>query len=245
MSIRKKNFFDFFRFSADDNTLYAGPAYGTVESRSDRRLGADSGDSKFRVLSYLPTLTIDPKGTLTLILGDEASRTGPRSVIVSPHVLRRLSQKWEEVVNKDSKNVWKTPGRKQLRLTKENPDVLVQLLRIAHSEFGDLADKLTFRQIVQLAEISERYETNKILIPFLAKWTDPYRQAILEPGNEEWLFVAYQFGFEEDYLRLAKHLTLTCHMGKNGTLNGPSDKPLMGVFPKGSVSKWAVSVSFC
>jgi hypothetical protein len=96
---------------------------------------------------------------------------------------------------------------------------------------------LSFRQLVDLAVTSKRYATNRLLIPFLSHWTAPYRERFLEPGKEEWLFIAYQFGYEEDYRKLAKYLSLHCRADEHGNLIGTGGKLISGVFPEGAISE--------
>lgn len=111
-------------------------------------------------------------------------------------------------------------------------------MRIVHSQFKEVVQKLTFRQLIDLALTSQRYATNHVLIPFLSKWTEPYRQKILSPGKEEWLFVAYQFGYENDFRILAKHLALNCSVDEEGKLIGTNGKHISGVAPPGAICEF-------
>jgi hypothetical protein len=112
-------------------------------------------------------------------------------------------------------------------------------MRIAHSQFGKIAPTLSFRQIVDLAITSQRYATNRVLIPFLSRWTAPFRQKILQPRKEEWLFVAYQFGYEEDYRRLAKYMAVNCRVDRHGNLLSADGKVVQGKFPDGAIRKFS------
>jgi hypothetical protein len=122
--------------------------------------------------------------------------------------------------------------KRKLLLPNDSPDVMVQIMRIVHSKFNVVAQSLSFRQLVDLAVTSERYKMNQILIPFLPRWSMPYRQSILEPGKEEWLFVAYQFGYEEDYRLLAKHMAWNCRVDKLGYLVNSAGNVITGIFPE-------------
>lgn len=116
--------------------------------------------------------------------------------------------------------------------------MLIQVMRIAHSQFGNVAKTLKFQELVQMALISRRHQTNRIIIPYLDRWTDPYRADIVTPGREEWLFVAYQFGFEEDFKALSKHFALNCRVNDDGKLISANGNVLAdGVFPPCSIGK--------
>jgi hypothetical protein len=154
--------------------------------------------------------------------------------------VRRLSSIWDNLISKRAKKSdWRSPSKKLLRLSEDNPEVLIQIMRIVHSQFQEVAQNITFRQIVDLALTSRRYDTNRVLIPFLAKWTNPYRRKILNPGNEEWLFVAYQFGYETDFRTLAKHLTLNCRVDDEGKLIGTNGTRISGIAPPNTLCKFA------
>jgi hypothetical protein len=198
-------------------------------------------EGEFSILSYPKVLEIEPKGNLTLVLGLEECPE-LRSIIVSSHIVRRLSSMWDSLISKHAKKPdWKNPSKKVLRISSDSPEILVQIMRIVHSQFKEVAQNLTFRQLIDLALTSQKYATNRVLIPFLSKWTEPYRQKILEPGKEEWLFVAYQFGYENDFRILAKHLALNCRVDEEGKLIGTSGKHISGVTPLGAICKFTLS----
>jgi hypothetical protein len=109
-------------------------------------------------------------------------------------------------------------------------------MHLAHVEFSKVPDKLDFKEIVRLAEVAERYGVNRLLVNNIDGWLAPYRDRLLEPGYEEWLFVAYQFGYESEYIELAKHLALRCRVTADGAwLFAPDANgdfgPLEGRFP--------------
>ncbi|KAF2470750.1 uncharacterized protein BDR25DRAFT_32270 [Lindgomyces ingoldianus] len=194
-------------------------------------------DGSFVVLGYPPLLEIDPKGTLALVLGSEEKNNGPRKVIVSPDIVRRLSPAWENIVSTQTHKSWPSLSQKKVRLTEDDPEIMILVMQVAHLQFKQLPDTLEYRQLLELALISHRYKTNHVLIPFLPKWTRPYQDKFLNDGMEEWMFIAYQFGYEDDYLMLAKHLTLHCTLNEDGSLIAPSGKPLKGHFPPGALRR--------
>lgn len=196
--------------------------------------------STFRRFSVPPVVTVYRKGTLVLFVGNPITESiGPQRIVVSPHVLSDLSPVLHQLYKKDSERhgKWSHKRKTRLDLPNDNPDVMIQIMYIAHLQFDKVAPSLTFPQLVDLALASQRYETSKILIPFLSRWTAQYRGEYLQPGREEWLFVAYQFGFEEDFRRLARHLVFNCRINDHGHLIGTSGRPLEGAFPKGTICK--------
>jgi hypothetical protein len=118
-------------------------------------------------------------------------------------------------------------------------------MQIVHLRFKVLASRLSFLQLVDLAVASQRYNMHEVLMPFLSTWTAPHRQGILHPGKEQWLFIAYQFGYEADYRHLAKHMALNCRVDKDGNLLNTAGDVITGTFPDNALSKSSAVGSQC
>ncbi|OAK98057.1 hypothetical protein IQ06DRAFT_349783 [Phaeosphaeriaceae sp. SRC1lsM3a] len=82
--------------------------------------------------------------------------------------------------------------------------------------------ELTFHEIKNIAHIAHRYDLNHILIGYLDKWLEPHFAHLLDYDYEEWLYVAWQFGLEEQYLTLANHLAVHCEINDRNELLVPS-----------------------
>ena len=104
---------------------------------------------------------------------------------------------------------------------------------IAHFRYKDVVQALQFSEIVALAQVAKHYQINHMLVHYLDHWTRPFRSQILNPGYEEWLYVACQFGYEEDYLRLARHLALSSKVNEQGQLLSSKGEVILGTFPRG------------
>jgi hypothetical protein len=116
--------------------------------------------------------------------------------------------------------------------------MMVQVMKIAHYDFNGLFSTLDFGQILAMALISYSFQTNRLLVPFLANWAIPHKKKILDTGYEQWLFIAWQFGFEDDYLKLSKHLATHCKVDEEGQLLSlAGDTVLTGHFPEGALCK--------
>jgi hypothetical protein len=183
---------------------------------------------------------------LTLIVGSgERTRT---TIIVSPDVVRNLSKTWNTIVDETNRHIksklWQPSFRKhakdcrQVFLPHDDPVMMVQVMKIAHYDFNGLFTTLDFGQTLDMASISFRFQTNRLLIPFLAKWAIPHKEKILDTGYEQWLFIAWQFGFEDDYLKLSKHLATHCKVDEEGQLLSlAGNEVLAGRFPEDALSK--------
>jgi hypothetical protein len=170
---------------------------------------------------------------MQLIVGHEGSPGGRATLTVSePHV-RNLSRRWAELVARQTSKcrLWPS-GTKRIYLREEDARTMCIYMCIAHLEFQQLPEQLDFPEIVRLAEVAARFDMHHLLGAHIGRWLAPYRQKLMQRGYEEWLFVAYQFGYEDEYLNLAKYLAMNCRVGERGELVGPeSDDALSGLFP--------------
>ena len=170
---------------------------------------------------------------LQLIIGHERSPSGRATLTVSePHV-RDLSARWAELVARQTSKCRLWPGGiKRIRLREEDAHAMCIYMCIAHLEFQQLPEQLDFPEIVRLAEVAARFDMQHLLAAHIGRWLAPYLPKLMQKGYEEWLFVAYQFGYEEEYLSLAQYLAMNCRVGESGELLAPgSDEALTGPFP--------------
>jgi hypothetical protein len=182
---------------------------------------------------------------MQLIVGHDGSRNGRATFTVSePHV-RNLSPRWAQLVARQAPRgrLWPS-GTKRIRLRDEDTGTIRIYMYIAHLQFQQLPDEMDFPEIVRLAEAAERFEMHHLLAAHIGRWLAPYRSKLLHKGYEEWLYVAYQFGYQDEYLNLAKYLAMNCAVDEAGKLVAPeSDGLLTGLFPPkalGLLVKWPI-----
>ncbi|CAO2651057.1 Nn.00g093540.m01.CDS01 [Neocucurbitaria sp. VM-36] len=172
------------------------------------------------------------KDSLALIVSREDSPTGLLKLIVSrPHV-EALSNTWNETIERrTSRNLLGATRTKQVVLPEDDADMIRLIMLIAHHQYAKLPRQLDLHELVRLASTVERYNVSRILMPHLEVWLAPHRHRIYEPGYEQWLYVAYHFGLEEEYLGLANHLVLHCRTDVQKYLLSSLGCLLMGRFP--------------
>ncbi|OCK85709.1 hypothetical protein K432DRAFT_413101 [Lepidopterella palustris CBS 459.81] len=175
-------------------------------------------------------ISLDPAGDLILVVGSAEANNGPRCFLVSTDALRRVSRVWRSMLNHSSGWFAKT-STKQVTSLNDDPDSLLIVLNVAHIRFKELPSALGFAQIVQLALVCDAYDTVQVVRPFLPEWTRPYEHAILRAGYEEWLFVAYTFGYMEAFKSIAHHLTLHAAIDEDGRCINQNGRVMDGHFP--------------
>ncbi|KAH7399040.1 hypothetical protein DE146DRAFT_519923 [Phaeosphaeria sp. MPI-PUGE-AT-0046c] len=99
---------------------------------------------------------------------------------------------------------------------------MFMILSIVHGSTHRLPLELTFHEIEGIAHVAHRYDLNHVLIGYLDKWLEPHLPSLLEIDYEDWLYVAWQFGLEDQYLTLANYLAVNCEINSQNELLVPS-----------------------
>jgi len=182
--------------------------------------------------------TIHPKGDLILEVG-QAGRSGKRTIITLCDTVKHSSPEFKVAVGKSTRNGLFNLAR-TIHLPDDDADMMLVLMQISHANFNQVPTRLDFAQLLEMARLCEKYGMNEKVRPFLLGWIAPHQEKILEPGHEQWLTIAQQFGLEQDYFRLAKHLVLNCQVSRDGQLLVPgSDQRLKGHFDANTICELA------
>ncbi|KAF2185227.1 hypothetical protein K469DRAFT_500499, partial [Zopfia rhizophila CBS 207.26] len=188
---------------------------------------------------FPPLTVLDPKGSLTIITGNEYAQddTGPPKFQVSPKTMRLASRVWDSMFEKLDSH-WPSRKNKTIAFDQDDPHMLLVVLNIVHFRFKELPGSLGFGQLVELARICQRYDLVGIMKPFLPQWTRRFQDSILNPGREKWLLIAHQFGYVDDFERIARHLVVHCTVNGEGRLVSLNGKVLLEEeFPPTTICK--------
>lgn len=181
-----------------------------------------------------------------LLVGHDGLRSGFRQFLILESCIQNLGPRWQELLSNQSiarPKRFFSKAPKTISLRDENVNAIRIILQIAHLQFNKLPKKLDFEEIVHLADVAARYDASTLLIAHIDTWLAPYRERLLHPGYEEWLFVAHQFGYEKEYLELAKHLAVHCRVDPSGVwlLAPESDDVVQGKFPIDTLGMLSIS----
>ncbi|KAF2624192.1 hypothetical protein BU25DRAFT_163068 [Macroventuria anomochaeta] len=161
---------------------------------------------------------------------------GSHQFLISESSLCTLGPRWKGLlsnrsITKSKRLFSKSP--KIINLQGEHPNAIRVILHIATLQFTKVPTTLDFPEIVHLAEAVARYDAHSLLVNYIDTWLAPYRERLLHPGYEEWLFIAHQFGYETEYLELSKHLAIHCRVDPTGKQLLAPETPfvLEGKFP--------------
>ena len=164
-----------------------------------------SGSSTKPDLTSPELVELDSHGDIILNIKNGADH---RSFRISSHAMRLASPVWEKMLT----GQWMESHKTAISLEDDNPDTLLIVLRAAHLQHHKLPKKLTFGQIVKLAVVCDKYDTATVVRPFLNQWITPFQMNYLVPGYEQWLSIAWTFGYRDQFMNIAHHLTRTLNM---------------------------------
>jgi hypothetical protein len=125
----------------------------------------------------------------------------------------------------------------------DNGEALLILLRIAHLRFHDTPTTLPYQTLLQVAVLCDQYQCINLVHPWLSQWLADEKTASRKFGQENWMFIAWVFGREKVYEKLARDLVLHLKPINNSvyrTSNSRTDmRKINDPMPPGTVGKIA------
>lgn len=133
---------------------------------------------------------------------------------VSSRELRRTSRVWDELLQPRQC----FHSEITMRLEDLDPWALEIILRIQHQKVASLPARLTFERLRHLAIVCDRYHVAHLItqLAVFQQWVQALEPHADESERVEWLHIAYTFGLEDIFERLAKSLVLTTVLNRHG-----------------------------
>lgn len=172
--------------------------------------------------------TCDPHGDLDLIApvmtaGAELNKRFK----VSSKTMSRVCRAWRKMLDPDGPFAEaRMVGQGELTLPEDDAAPLAILLHIAHLNFDRVPQKLSFEELLALAVLTDKYDATRLVQPWIQSWIAGLEHLLLEPGYEEWLWIAWGFGQLESFQRLALHLAREIEVSENGFCVTPTGRIL-------------------
>jgi hypothetical protein len=170
------------------------------------------------------SILIDPCGDRSLIVGTGENQ---KRFLVSSKAMCLASPVWRAMFT----GPYKEGAAKEIAFPEGKPDALLITLRIAHLQFKDLPSSLDFQGLVHLAVVCDEYDLVPIVRPFLMNWIRPLEPLAQEIGFEEWLLVAWTFGFPEIFARITSRLVLNASTNEDRQCLNETGKVLGDFMP--------------
>ncbi|KAF1991477.1 hypothetical protein K402DRAFT_294941, partial [Aulographum hederae CBS 113979] len=141
---------------------------------------------------------LDPDGDLTIKVRPDKD---PLEYVVSKRTMCFASPAWRAMLT----GQFSESTASEVPFPEDDPDALLIVLRIAHLQFALLPRSMSFLMVVKLAVLCDKYDTVALVKPFLSMWVDPHKENLLTVNYQEWFFVAWVFGYEEEFNQLLHH----------------------------------------
>lgn len=133
---------------------------------------------------------------------------------------------------------------KQIDLSEDYGEALLILLRIAHCQFSMLPTQLDFETILEMAAICDKYDCAGLVQPWLELWLVNEEKECVEPGHEDWLFIAWVFGREGIFQTLTRKLLREMTIDDEGEGLTATGEPFLDLMPSDLIGMLLYSVSW-
>ncbi|KAF1999343.1 hypothetical protein P154DRAFT_523369 [Amniculicola lignicola CBS 123094] len=144
---------------------------------------------------------------------------------VSSQCTRRASSKWATLID----NALALPKNQEffyVEIGEKHASIIEIVLRACHLQHHKIPAVLKWEQLIQLAEVCQRHGVLGALRPYLKTWVGPWLSKILSPGYEMWLFVAYEFLYQDVFIHLLEHVAVNARVSDQGLLTTPAGMAL-------------------
>ena len=168
----------------------------------------------FRPTDMKDTIYLDFSGNLRLLVKESDDEW--RTLVVSSSAMCLASPVWRAML--DPKSQFKEAERQEVEFPDDDLDALLIILRVAHLKFRDLPDSLSFKGLVNLAVVSDKYDTVGVVRRWLPQWLGPWYKESCSPGYEEWLSIVWTTGDNATFRTTTKHLIESCSIDNAGRL---------------------------
>lgn len=139
-------------------------------------------------------------------------------------------------------NSSQAPGCREVAFPDDDPDALLVLLNIAHLNFDKLPETMDFERLLNIAVLCDKYDMVRIIRPWMPKWAEPSKSRALDPGHEEWAFIAWAFGDQVTFDAVVRTMVMNSLSNEFGELLSSVGKPYGKNMPPGLLGKLVASL---
>ncbi|QDS73114.1 hypothetical protein FKW77_001026 [Venturia effusa] len=151
-----------------------------------------------------PTKDIYRNGDLILVVGEDF---GPAHRFrVSRDTMCMASPVWSAMLSRDGQ--FCEAARKEVTFADDDPDALLLILQIAHLQFQEAYEVMELEELLEVAILCDKYDTVAMVRPFIPRWVEPFLRRGYDElsGDEEYLTIAWTFGYHNEFEGFAKYL---------------------------------------
>jgi hypothetical protein len=166
----------------------------------------------------LEIVVIDKVPDLTLIVGSSTHVKGQKAFQVNKGSFRNVSLVWTKMLEGN----WKESTMSEIRFPDDDCDAFVLILHIAHFQISYLPDKLSQKELLELAVLTDKYELQTAVRMSLdfKRWMEPYHSlGALRPAHtdlQDFAIVTAAFQLQSDYEYLVNRLAIKVQIDDSG-----------------------------
>lgn len=205
-----------------------------VESKKDTEVSVDTPENLLQLLSDT-TIYVDQDGDFDLVVG---LGTESRTFCVSSKVMCLASPVWRAMLSLEHGFQESSPGTNVITLPEDDVLSIFIVLLASHVRFQEIPGSVTFKQLVNLCVVCDKYDCISVLQPWLSGWLALYKQDVMIPGWEEWAFIAWVVGDEAIFEQATDYIIVTSiTMFDSDDLRNELSEKLEGKIPSALASK--------
>ncbi|KAF8538948.1 hypothetical protein BDD12DRAFT_910466 [Trichophaea hybrida] len=117
-----------------------------------------------------------------------------------------------------------------------DPTAMAVVLYVIHGRMEHIPETIEFGNLLDVALICDYFDCAVTMSPWNKAWMQPLEHLVLQPGYEDWLFVAFVFGNQELFGKITKSYTrngLIANDGEFGVMVNNEVKKMHSHLPAG------------
>lgn len=187
--------------------------FSSVSSQSEDDMTDQHEDTRFAAA----TIIIDADGDLTMRVKGGKLKVSRKVLSISSPVFQAMlgaKSQFKESTDKE----FERDGTQTVSFEDDNFQTMAMIARIMHLQNDQVPDKLTFKQLYQVAILCDKYDLKRCLGCWPKTWADPYLNSYALEGYEGWLFMSTVFGYDGLFKEVTRHLILNTKVSPNNSL---------------------------
>ena len=166
------------------------------------------------------TIIVDADGDLIMRLKGGKLKVSRKVLSISSPVFRAMlgaecpfKEATDKAIERD--------GTQAVSFEDDDFQTMAIIVRIMHLQSDQVPEKLTFKQLYQVAILCDKYDLKRCLGYWPKIWATPYLNSYAIEGFEGWLFMSIVFGYDGLFKEVTRHLILNSKVSGDNSLVTP------------------------
>ena len=163
------------------------------------------------------TIMVDADGDLTMRLKGGKLKVSRKVLSISSPVFQAMLGTgclFRETTDVETER----DGSQAVSFEDDDFQTMAMITRIMHLQSDKVPDKLTFKQLYQVAVLCDKYDLKRCLGYWPKIWATPYLNSYGIEGYEGWLFMSTVFGYDGLFKEVTRHLILNSKVSRDNSL---------------------------